>query len=128
MYGDHLYAKGEFRDAAVQYAKTVRRLEPAYVIRRFLDAQRIQELTSYLTALHDAGIANQDHTTLLLNCYTKLKDVGNLDQFIAVCSQLTLFCFTVSSVLIGAPSAIDYICDDEKKKTFELGRHLGIIA
>lgn len=28
------------------------------------------------------GLANADHTTLLLNTYTKLKDVGRLDSFI----------------------------------------------
>ncbi len=27
-----------------------------------------------LKALHAQGLANEDHTTLLLNCYTKLKD------------------------------------------------------
>ncbi len=28
------------------------------------------------------GKASADHTTLLLNCYTKLKDVDKLDQFL----------------------------------------------
>ena len=28
------------------------------------------------------GLASADHTTLLLNCYTKLKDVDKLDAFI----------------------------------------------
>ena len=36
----------------------------------------------YLEALHEANVANQDHTTLLLNCYTKLKNVQKLEQFI----------------------------------------------
>lgn len=49
---------------------------------RFLDAQRIHSLTSYLEALHTYGLASADHTTLLLNCYTKLKDVDKLDSFI----------------------------------------------
>ncbi len=49
---------------------------------RFLDAQRIHSLTSYLEQLHARGLASSDHTTLLLNCYTKLKDVEKLDSFI----------------------------------------------
>ena len=49
---------------------------------RFLDAQRITSLTAYLEALHEQGLATCDHTTLLLNCYTKLKDVAKLDAFI----------------------------------------------
>jgi len=49
---------------------------------RFLDAQRIHALTSYLEALHSRGLAGADHTTLLLNCYTKLRDVAKLDTFI----------------------------------------------
>lgn len=28
------------------------------------------------------GLASADHTTLLLNCYTKLKDIGKLDKFL----------------------------------------------
>lgn len=58
------------------------RLEPSYVIRKFLDAQRTHNLTQYLQALHSQKLATRDHTTLLLNCYTKLKDTNELDIFI----------------------------------------------
>ena len=49
---------------------------------KFLDAQRIHNLVTYLQELHALGLANSDHTTLLLNTYTKLKDVARLDNFI----------------------------------------------
>jgi hypothetical protein len=49
---------------------------------RFLDAQRIHSLTRYLEQLHACGLGTADHTTLLLNCYTKLKDVEKLDAFL----------------------------------------------
>ena len=81
-YGDHLYGKGDYNGAVSQYVKTIGGLEPSYVIRKFLDAQQIHNLTSYLQALHEKNKANADHTTLLLNCYTKLKDVKKLDEFI----------------------------------------------
>ncbi|KAI8920863.1 hypothetical protein DFJ77DRAFT_139260 [Powellomyces hirtus] len=81
-YGDWLYSKSEYDQAIQQYLHTIGHLEPSYVIRKFLDAQRIHNLTSYLQALHEQGLANADHTTLLLNCYTKLKDVKRLDEFI----------------------------------------------
>lgn len=81
-YGDHLYEKGDFDGAITQYLRTIGKLEPSYVIRKFLDAQRIHNLTSYLQALHEKNLANADHTTLLLNCYTKLKDVNKLNEFI----------------------------------------------
>eukprot|EP00163_Fabomonas_tropica_P014549 TRINITY_DN2645_c0_g3_i4.p1 TRINITY_DN2645_c0_g3~~TRINITY_DN2645_c0_g3_i4.p1 ORF type:complete len:454 (+),score=82.80 TRINITY_DN2645_c0_g3_i4:150-1511(+) len=71
-YGDHLYSKGDYDGAIGQYLRTIGRLEPSYVIRKFLDAQRIHNLTSYLEALHENNLANADHTTLLLNCYTKV--------------------------------------------------------
>jgi hypothetical protein len=77
-----LYGKGDFDGAIVQYIKTIGHLEPSYVIKKFLDAQRIHNLTSYLQKLHEAGQANSNHTTLLLNCYTKLKNVKELDEFI----------------------------------------------
>lgn len=58
-------------------------MDASYVIMKFLDAQRIHNLTKFLQALHEKREANPDHTTLLLSCYTKLKDVNQLDKFIA---------------------------------------------
>ncbi|KAM5132463.1 vacuolar protein sorting-associated protein 11 homolog [Mantella aurantiaca] len=82
QYGDHLYNKGDHDGAIQQYIRTIGKLEPSYVIRKFLDAQRIHNLTAYLQALHLQSLANADHTTLLLNCYTKLKDSAHLEEFI----------------------------------------------
>uniref|UniRef100_A0A3P8YJ81 Vacuolar protein sorting-associated protein 11 homolog n=1 Tax=Esox lucius TaxID=8010 RepID=A0A3P8YJ81_ESOLU len=82
QYGDHLYIKGDHDGAIQQYIRTIGKLEPSYVIRKFLDAQRIHNLTAYLQALHRQSLANADHTTLLLNCYTKLKDSSKLEEFI----------------------------------------------
>jgi len=87
-YGDHLYYKQDFDNAMEQYILTIGEVEPSYIIRKFLDAQRIPNLASYLESLHHHGMANADHTTLLLNCYTKLKDVSKLDAFIHVDSSV----------------------------------------
>ncbi|KAF8414230.1 hypothetical protein HHK36_002230 [Tetracentron sinense] len=81
-YGDHLYGKQDYEEAMAQYIHTIGHLEPSYVIQKFLDAQRIYSLTNYLEKLHEKGLASKDHTTLLLNCYTKLKDVEKLNVFI----------------------------------------------
>ncbi|WVQ96313.1 hypothetical protein IAU59_003417 [Kwoniella sp. CBS 9459] len=81
-YGDYLYTKGDFDGAMGQFVKTLGHLQPSYVIRKFLDAQRIHNLTTYLQELHSRGLANPDHTTLLLNCYTKTSDRARLDSFI----------------------------------------------
>lgn len=91
------------------YLKTVGTVQASYVIRKvssasicvagsatdptdvvqFLDAQRLSHLTSYLQELHKQGRANSDHTTLLLNCYTKLADDTSLSSFIHSSSSLT---------------------------------------
>lgn len=81
-YGDHLYDKGEYDEAMVQYIRAIDGGEVSQVIRRYLDSQRIYNLTSYLEELHNKGIATADHTTLLLNCYAKLKDTEKLETFI----------------------------------------------
>ncbi|KAI0818923.1 hypothetical protein BC629DRAFT_1579360 [Irpex lacteus] len=88
-YGDHLYAKGEYEAAIQQFIQTIGYVQPSYVIRKFLDAQRIHDLVTYLQELHNLGLANSDHTTLLLNTYTKLKDVARLDSFIKTESRRT---------------------------------------
>jgi len=84
-YGDYLYNKGEFNQAMGQYLQTIdinSTIKPSYVIRKFLDAQKIKNLTQYLSVLHSKGKPTADHTTLLLNCYTKLKDRTQLTKFI----------------------------------------------
>jgi hypothetical protein len=88
-YGDHLYDKGDFDGAMQQYLQTIGKLEASYVIRKFLDAQRIHNLTSYLLALHEQGLAHSDHTTLTLNCLAKLGDVKRLDEFVRNDDRLT---------------------------------------
>ncbi|XP_050725825.1 vacuolar protein sorting-associated protein 11 homolog isoform X2 [Eriocheir sinensis] len=82
QYGDWLYSKGNHAAAMEQYLKTVPHLEPSYVIRKYLDTQHIHNLTTYLQALHRTGSATADHTSLLLNCYTRLRDTQQLNEFI----------------------------------------------
>ncbi|XP_069193192.1 vacuolar protein sorting-associated protein 11 homolog isoform X1 [Procambarus clarkii] len=82
QYGDWLYSKGNHPVAMDQYIKTIPHLEPSYVIRKYLDTQHIHNLTTYLQALHRSGSATADHTSLLLNCYTRLRDTQQLDEFI----------------------------------------------
>lgn len=81
-YGDYLYQKGDYDTAMQQYLRAIDNTEPSQVIRRFLDTQRIHNLIDYLEELHDHDRATADHTTLLLNCYAKLKDTEKLDAFI----------------------------------------------
>ncbi|CAH0045563.1 unnamed protein product [Clonostachys solani] len=81
-FGDHLYSKADFDGAMVQYIRAIDTTEPSQVIRKFLDSQRIQNLIQYLEQLHEHRKATADHTTLLLNCYAKLKDIDKLEKFI----------------------------------------------
>ncbi|KAF4556432.1 hypothetical protein D9617_1g083100 [Elsinoe fawcettii] len=81
-YGDYLYQKGDFDTAMQQYLRAIDNTEPSQIIRKFLDNQRIRNLIEYLEELHEHGKASADHTTLLLNCYAKLKDIEKLEAFI----------------------------------------------
>ena len=84
-YADYLYSKGDYDGSMQWYIKA---LGPANeggvstVIRKFLDTQRIHNLIEYLEELHKHDCATPDHTTLLLNCYAKLKDIDKLEAFI----------------------------------------------
>lgn len=98
-YGDHLYGKQDFDEAMSQYIQTIGHLEPSYVIQKFLDAQRIYNLTNYLEKLHDKGLASKDHTTLLLNCYTKMKDVEKLNNFIKSDDSVGEYRFDVETAI-----------------------------
>ncbi|KAL5615301.1 hypothetical protein BROUX41_005350 [Berkeleyomyces rouxiae] len=81
-FGDFLYQKGDYDGSMMQYIRAIKTTEPSQVIRKFLDTQRIHNLISYLEQLHEHRKATSDHTTLLLNCYAKLKDIDKLEKFI----------------------------------------------
>ncbi|KAM0747362.1 hypothetical protein T439DRAFT_344059 [Meredithblackwellia eburnea MCA 4105] len=102
-YGDHLYGKSDYEGAMNCYTKTVGTVQASYVIRKFLDAQRLSHLTSYLQELHSRGLANSDHTTLLLNCYTKLADDTALSTFIHSSSTAKPAATNGSSVVAPTP-------------------------
>ncbi|KAL4898134.1 hypothetical protein BDV59DRAFT_166260 [Aspergillus ambiguus] len=87
-YGDFLYQKGDYDTAMQQYLRAIDNTEPSQVIRKYLDTQRIHNLIEYLEELHDHDRATVDHTTLLLNCYAKLKDTSKLDAFIKAPGEL----------------------------------------
>lgn len=88
-YGDYLYQKGDYDTAMQQYLRAIDNTEPSQIIRKFLDNQRIRNLIEYLEELHEQHKATSDHTTLLLNCYAKLKDTEKLNEFIKQPGELT---------------------------------------
>ncbi|KAI3648866.1 hypothetical protein MP228_006720 [Amoeboaphelidium protococcarum] len=82
-YGDFLYNKGKYEEAMQQYCETIGNgVEPSVIIKQFIDGDKIKYLTTYLEALHQKQIASYHHTTLLLHCYTKIKDFQKLEKFI----------------------------------------------
>jgi tetratricopeptide (TPR) repeat protein len=82
QYADYLFSRGEYDPAIQQYLRAIDTINPSEVIRKFLDVQRIANLVQILEELHSQKLANADHTTLLLNCYARLKNVDQLEKFI----------------------------------------------
>ncbi|KAJ3193262.1 Vacuolar protein sorting-associated protein 11, partial [Entophlyctis luteolus] len=86
-HGDYLYSTGEFAPAMTQYLHTLSHLEPSYVIRKYLSANLTPLLATFLETLHThtyMHLATHDHTTLLINCYTKMPNAhALLDAFLA---------------------------------------------
>jgi hypothetical protein len=52
------------------------------VITKFKDASNIHNLAKFLRRLHQLGLADNDHLTLLLCCFCKLQQPAELDRFI----------------------------------------------
>jgi vacuolar protein sorting-associated protein 11 len=81
-YADYLFSRGEYDAALDQYLLSLETGNPSEIIRKYLDVQRIGNLVSILEQLHALRLAGRDHTTLLLNCYARLKNVEQLERFI----------------------------------------------
>jgi hypothetical protein len=81
-YGDYLLRRNDLDGAMAQYCNTIGFVPSSYVIRHFLDAQKLSYLTTYLEALHNKGHASKDLTTLLLTCYTKMREEERINAFV----------------------------------------------
>ena len=101
LYGDFLYEKQENEASIDIYIKCLDLFEKLVdsqgesvdqeddlddfvmtVITKFKDAANIPNLTKFLFKLYELKEANNDHITLLLCCYCKLKMTEELDKFI----------------------------------------------
>ena len=81
-FADFLFSKAEYSSAVDHYIKTISYLSPSYVILKFMDPSHIIHLTRYLQAIHDSKIATSSHSSLLLNCYSKLKDEEKINELV----------------------------------------------
>lgn len=82
QYGDYLYKNGDISDALPHYIQAIDLGGTSQIILKYRESQYINQLTTYLEALHGKGLAQKEHTTLLLNSYSKLKDHEKLQDFV----------------------------------------------
>lgn len=87
--GDHLYDLGRFDACIGPYIKTLDYIDSSEIIGKFLDSQRIEALTKYLTALYRfksdtvSGKSCRPHeTSLLLNCFATLGNITSLNSLL----------------------------------------------
>lgn len=91
--GDNFYDKKNFEAAVDNYIKTIDALsrnrknmgdfEPNTIIKKFLDISHSPYLIKYLIALHNSpnGMANHNHTSLLVYSFLKQKDLSGLRKW-----------------------------------------------
>jgi hypothetical protein len=116
QYADYLHSKGDFDASIVQYAHTIGYIPPSYVVMKFLDPYRVVNLIYYLEKLLDKGLHTTDLVTLLLACYTKVKDEAKLKQLLdSLYAKQRHLAATASSAAapnsnLDAPQAISILC------------------
>lgn len=86
-YADHLYTRGDYDNAIQEYIHTIGHVEPSYVIRQFLDAQRVQNLVTYLEALLAANKATKEHVSLLVTSWVRMNHREQLFAFFSKYQQ-----------------------------------------
>ncbi|OHS97726.1 hypothetical protein TRFO_36015 [Tritrichomonas foetus] len=83
LQGDHFYSLANFDQAIDQYIQTLGFTEPSHVIQKFVEPHHAENLMKYLIALQEKKLATKQHTTLLFNCYTKIRATNRLDNAVA---------------------------------------------
>lgn len=92
-YGDYLYERQDFEQSINTFMKCLALYQKLdadsdlddfimNIITKFKDVANIQNLSSFLLRLYELKIAKNDHVSLLLCCYCKLKLTKELDDFI----------------------------------------------
>ena len=81
IWGDYLFDQRKFDESIEHYIKTVRFTEPSHVIAKFVDPHHAQNLARYLQAI-PPELKSKQHTTLLFNCFTKVKDEQKLGEIV----------------------------------------------
>lgn len=94
LHGLHLFEKQEFKDSINEYincldlylnAALMEDNLPDFImdiITKFKDVSNINNLTKFLYRLYELKLSDNDHLTLLLCCYCKLRKLDELDNFI----------------------------------------------
>lgn len=98
LHGDFLYNKQDYHESIKLFIKCLNYYKDPNlnlkqddetlndfiinIITKFKDASNINNLTEFLNQLYKLDIANNDHITLLLCCYCKLKSVDKIKTFI----------------------------------------------
>ncbi|KAH0794288.1 vacuolar protein sorting-associated protein 11 [Histomonas meleagridis] len=83
LQGDFFYSAAKFEDAIDEYIQTIGFVESSHVIQKFVEPHHAQNLMKYLDALQKRKLASKQHTTLLFNCYTKIRATGLLEEAVA---------------------------------------------
>lgn len=81
-YADSLVLAGNYADAVALYVDAVGETSPTSVIRKYMEAQRIDELLQYLEALNARDLVSLHHRTLMVSCYIKTGQIAKLDVFL----------------------------------------------
>lgn len=81
LYADYLFTQHNFDAAIEHYIMTIGYTEPSHVIEKFVEPHHAENLAHYLVKLPRKLISKQ-HTTLLFNCYTKVRATGQLDKIV----------------------------------------------
>lgn len=114
-FGDHLYNNGDVADALPHYVQAIDLGKTSEIILKYRESQYINQLTEYLEALHDKGLAQKEHTTLLLNSYSKLKDHKKLQEFIENDANSGKFDFETAIQICRQGDYFDMACSLAKK-------------
>ena len=80
LQGDQFYGAQKFDKAIEEYILTLGFTEPSHVIQKFVEPHHANNLMKYLLQLQEKKLATKQHTTLLFNCYTKIRADGLLES------------------------------------------------
>ena len=79
---NYLFSQHDYTGAIQSYIKTIGYTSPGFVVRKYLDTSRVDDLIMYLMEVVSKGYGGPEVTTLLVSCWVRTRNDVAIEEYL----------------------------------------------